>query len=273
MKTKSKRSGISVTLPDLASVPAVYRGKPYLVRNLLAKGDTNTKMAKSNASSKQYRTFGLSLAPANSSGHQLCASSSAGCREACLFRQGRGSWPNTQAARIAKAIAFVNHRDRFESMLRRDLKAAASSSKKAGFTAAVRLNVVSDAMWEAVLPWVFSDFQDVQFYDYTKHVQRALKFAKGDGPANYHLTFSRSEANDNDCLAVLKAGGNVAVVFREKPLPVRWGDYLVQDGDQTDLRFLDPPSSVIGLTAKGTAKKETSGFVVDAGRFALPVIV
>ena len=153
----------TVTLPDLASVPAAFRGQKYTVRRLLANGDRNTKMAKSNRSSKQYRTFGLSLAPANSSGRQMCASSSAGCREACLFRQGRGSWANTQAARIAKAVAYFENREWFEATLRRDLKAAASSSKKAGFTAAIRLNVVSDVMWEGVFPCIFSDFAEIQF--------------------------------------------------------------------------------------------------------------
>ena len=87
------------------------------------------------------------------------------------------------------------------------------------------------------------------------------------------MTFSRSETNDDDCRAVLAAGGNVAVVFRKKPLPSIWHGFPVLDGDQTDLRFLDPAGSVIGLTAKGSAKKETSGFVVDVGRITLPVIV
>ena len=36
------------------------------------------------------------------------------------------------------------------------------------------------------------------------------------------------------------------------------------DGDEHDARFLDPgPSYVVALTAKGRAKTDTSGFVID----------
>jgi hypothetical protein len=35
----------------------------------------------------------------------------------------------------------------------------------------------------------------------------------------------------------------------------------VFNGDESDLRFLDPKGSVIGLYAKGKAKKDTTGFV------------
>jgi hypothetical protein len=36
----------------------------------------------------------------------------------------------------------------------------------------------------------------------------------------------------------------------------------VANGDDTDLRFLDPANHVIALYAKGNAKRDTSGFVV-----------
>src|SRR4051812_35674276 len=113
------RTPLTVTLPNLISVPAGYRGRPYTIRRLLASGDTNTKLAKSNTPNAVYRTFGLSLAPADSSGHQLCASSSPGCRAACLFRQGRGGWAITQAARIAKAVALMQDRTWFVKTLQR----------------------------------------------------------------------------------------------------------------------------------------------------------
>ena len=35
------------------------------------------------------------------------------------------------------------------------------------------------------------------------------------------------------------------------------------DGDAHDLRFLDPASAIVYLKAKGRAKKDTSGFVLD----------
>jgi hypothetical protein len=98
------------------------------------------------------------------------------------------------------------------------------------------------------------EFKNVQFYDYTKIPGREKL------PKNYHLTFSRSEVNENDCLNELQKGRNVAVVF--DVLPTTWNGYPVICGDNDDLRFLDPKNVVVGLTAKGKAKKDDSGFVV-----------
>jgi hypothetical protein len=87
-----------------------------------------------------------------------------------------------------------------------------------------------------------------------------LDFIDRKFPANYHLTFSRSEKNQEEALQVLGRGGNVSVVFREPP--VSWRGFPVASGDETDLRFLDTPGRVIALTAKGKAKGDSSGFVL-----------
>ena len=86
-------------------------------------------------------------------------------------------------------------------------------------------------------------------------------FLDGKLPSNYSLTFSRSETNEAQCLEVLNRGGNVAVVFR-KELPTHWNGFPVINGDENDLRFLDPKGVVVGLKAKGKAKSDTTGFVV-----------
>jgi hypothetical protein len=52
----------------------------------------------------------------------------------------------------------------------------------------------------------------------------------------------------------------VAVVFKD--VPDSYIGRTVIDGDDTDLRFLDPKGVVVGLKAKGRARKDTSGFVV-----------
>jgi len=57
-------------------------------------------------------------------------------------------------------------------------------------------------------------------------------------------------------------GLNISVVFRNK-LPKQYLNLNVVSGDNHDLRFLDPKKSVIGLIAKGKAKHDTSGFVVN----------
>jgi hypothetical protein len=261
---------ITVTLPDVASVPRELWGTPYTLTRLLTKGGDNPKLAKSDAAGTAYRTWGLTLAPARQSGYQVCPSASAGCRRACLFQQGQARVFGTiNVARVAKTVAFFTQRRPFLAMLRRELDAVVRLARREEFTPAVRLNVMSDLPWERLAPWLFTRYPQVQFYDYTKHVRRVL----GRLPANYHLTFSRSETNGEDCLRVLKAGGNVAVVFSGRDLPPTWNGYRVINGDETDLRFLDPRGVVVGLYAKGTAAKDESGFVVPArGVMSLAVV-
>jgi hypothetical protein len=55
----------------------------------------------------------------------------------------------------------------------------------------------------------------------------------------------------------------MAVVFRGE-LPETFRGLPVIDGDKDDLRFLDPKGVVVGLKAKGSAKHDKSGFVIDA---------
>ena len=124
----------------------------------------------------------------------------------------------------------------------------------------VRLNVVSDVAWEREYPGLFADFPTVQFMDYTKDICRILD---PDRPANYHLTFSRSEANEADCHRALAAGHNVTVVFRKPPFPATFWGYPVIDGDRNDLRFLDPAPCIVALKAKGGARRDTTGFVLQ----------
>ena len=80
-------------------------------------------------------------------------------------------------------------------------------------------------------------------------------------PSNYYLLFSRSEINEAECKQVLKWGGNVAAVFNS--LPDRYMGREVINGDNTDIRFQDKKGVIVGLTAKGAAKKDKSGFVVS----------
>lgn len=265
---------LAVTLPDLPSVPEVWRGAKYVVRSLLSAGEDNPKLRKSNLAGTPYKTWGLALAPAKESGFQLCSSSTSGCRKSCLYRQGHARLdPTIAACRIAKTIAFKRHREWFERQLVYELSAIGRRADEQGFRVAVRLNLTSDVMWEREFPEVFWLFRDFQFYDYTKHFARAMRFVHGDFPPNYSLTFSRSEDNDAQCLEVLAAGGNVAVVFRDGRFPSRFLGHSVFNGDETDLRFLDPSGVVVALSAKGTGKADESGFVVDASECRFPLRV
>lgn len=209
---------------------------------------------------KGYLTFILHLAPADLSGYETCPKRTAGCTAACLNTAGRGGWfkagetTNTvQQARIRKTKWFFEDRRGFMLELLFDIRKAVRFAHRRGLTPVFRLNGTSDLAWEKYTVDgynLFELFPDVQFYDYTKVLGR--KVAEYD---NYHLTFSRAEDNFDDCMKAQKAGMNVAVVYDKIPANV-------YSADDDDLRFLDPSVAIVGLKAKGRAKKDTSGFVV-----------
>ena len=218
----------------------------------------NPKTQKGTA--KGYLTFILHLAPADLSGYETCPKRTAGCSAACLNTAGRGGMfkkgTNTnsvQQARIRKTKWFFEDRRAFMLELLHDIRKAVRFAHKRGLTPVFRLNGTSDLAWEKYTVDgynVFELFPDVQFYDYTKVLGRKV----ADYP-NYHLTFSRAEDNYDDCMKAQKAGMNVAVVYDRIP-------DNVYSADEDDLRFLDPFVAIVGLKAKGRAKKDTSGFVV-----------
>jgi hypothetical protein len=245
-RSESKPAPLAVTLPNLATVPKTWRGAKYVVRKLLGSGDTNPKLRKSNAAGTPYQTWGLALAPAKESGFQTCSSSSPVCRATCLYHQGHARIdPVIAVCRIAKTIAYKAHRDWFREQLLHELAVIARRADDRGFKVAIRLNLTADILWERELPEVFERFPELQFYDYTKHFVRVMRFVRGELPPNYSLTFSRSEDNEFECREVLAAGGNVAVVFRTREFPSRFLGFPVIDGDETDLRFLDPSGVIV----------------------------
>ena len=215
-----------------------------------------------------YKTFILHLAPAKLSGYNACPMASKGCAAGCLNTAGRGGMfkagTNTnhiQKARIRKTKEFFEIRGSFMYQLANDIARAIKWSEKNDFIPVFRLNGTSDIRWETIpvagAKNIMTLFPDVIFYDYTKIANRK------NLPANYTLTFSRNEENDLLARGALANGLNVAVVFRTKELPTHYYGVPVVNGDNTDLRFLDPRNVVVGLVAKGRAKKDTSGFVVD----------
>jgi hypothetical protein len=179
-----------------------------------------------------------------------------------LNTAGRGAMSNVQKARIAKTQFFFRDKAGFMSQLLDEIEKATRRADRLGMRACFRLNLTSDIPWEAKAnaidgKSVFEHFPEFQFYDYTKGVQRAMK----NKLPNYDLTFSRSESNGAQCKLAIKAGLNIAVVFRNG-LPKTWQGLPVVDGDETDLRFLDRRNCIVGLVEKGMAKVDSTGFVV-----------
>lgn len=221
--------------------------------------DTNAKTIK--GQTKGYLTGILYLAPANESGKNLCPHASLGCKADCLFTAGRGAFDKIKQARIKKTLAFLKNRLEFCNQIKQDIAFVERKAKKNGMIPCIRLNGTSDLPWHK-LENIMQGNPHIQFYDYTPNYDRMIQFLNGELPSNYHLTFSRKEDNDKQVEDILSRGGNVAVVFR-KNLPATWKGKIVVNGDETDLRFLDGKNVVVGLKAKGKAKKNSNGFVVD----------
>ena len=238
----------------------------------------------------------LYLAPHSFAGvGNLCPKASEGCKRACLgLYSGQASMAigdtlnNVRRARVQKAQHFMRNRAVFMGHVMRDIARNHFRAKRDGLKLAVRLNGSTDIAYEglrvtlseqdasdiarlscgSLRPWagtyanVFTVFPSVQFIDYTKIATRMRRQL----PANYHLTFSRSEINESEAVDVLASGGNVAAVFSR--LPITWKGARVINGDKHDLRFLDPNNVVVGLVPKGPkARRDQSGFVIQFGGY------
>ena len=230
------------------------------VKNLLSPGATNTKTAKND-----LETFILYMAPADQvHGLNLCPFASPGCKASCLYSAGRGKFSNVQESRMNKSKFWGYNREAFYIQLANELLKIHDKALKQNKQIAVRLNGTSDIDHLDLLKrysgidFLESFYDNLLFYDYTKNFNHIKKYIG----STYKLTFSRSETNENDAYLTLKNGGNVAIVFKDE-LPQFWHGYPVINGDETDLRYFDPVNVVVGLKAKGDAKKDLSGFVVS----------
>ena len=221
-----------------------------------------------------FNTYILHLAPADLSGYQTCPKATAGCKAACLNTAGRGGMfkkgenTNTiQQARIRKTKMFFENRSEFMVQLVKDIELGIKQSIKKDLVPVFRLNGTSDLSFEkyevvrngVLYRNIFDAFADIQFYDYTKVLGRKVNNIK-----NYSLTFSAADGNDNDVMKAIAQGYNIATVFgikKTEPMPEYYNGLPVFNGDESDLRFLDPKGVIVGLYAKGKAKKDTTGFV------------
>jgi hypothetical protein len=223
-------------------------------------------------------TYVLYLAPASLSGHNVCAKATKECITGCLNTSGRAKMPKSgitiMNARINKTKFFYDQRERFNEILFHEIKLAKGRTERKGKKFAVRLNGTSDLnpiLFKHEGKTVLETYPDVQFYDYTKILNR-IEVAKKH--ANYDLTFSFTGHNWSDCLIALENNVRVAVIFDIKagqPLPDTFNGFTVIDGDKYDYRPLDEKNVIVGLRWKNIANKQAnteirnSAFVVKSG--------
>lgn len=217
-----------------------------------------------------YVTYIMYMSPhtQNSKGINLCPHASKGCAAACLFKSGFGGMYNTvQNGRINKTEWYLENREEFMNKLDKEIASCIKKHKDKDIVT-FRLNGTSDIRWEKIKVRegknIFELYPDVQFYDYTKNPKRFDDVL----PANYDLTFSRSETNHDVAMGLLKRGYNVAMVFNK--LPETYGGFKVINGDDTDLRFKDERGVIVGLkykniTGKGADNKAAfdNGFAIE----------
>lgn len=222
-----------------------------------------------------YKTFILYMSPftANSKGINVCSHASKGCADSCLVGSGFGGmYTSVMQGRVDKTEFFLRDRLAFLNKLKGEIERAIRLNEGKNIVT-FRLNGTSDLPYEKYRVFdnntknIFELFPNVVFYDYTKNYKRFEKQL----PSNYHLTFSRSETNDDKVIELLNQGVNVAIVF--DILPETYLGFKVINGDDNDLRFKDPKGVIVGLkykkiTGKGGGEKNKlafeSGFVIRA---------
>lgn len=229
-------------------------------KKLLSEGMTNSKTAKN-----VLDTFILYLSPftGNSFGINICPRASDGCIASCLFTAGRGRFSNVIHARQNRTEFLLSDKNRFLKMLLEELIKISKKAVLKGQQIAIRLNGTSDldfiGMIKSNSNFNILELPNLIYYDYTKIYGKALKYK--DTP-NYFVTLSMAEnSNLNDIKSALNLGINVSAVFKNG-LPSNLLGFPVIDGDKTDIEMISNNGIILGLKAKGKAKKDLTGFAI-----------
>ena len=207
-------------------------------------------------------------------GRDICpAQILAGCKAPCLNTAGRGAMNSVQRSRAAKTARFRADPDLFFEQCCEEIEAFIRFCVRRHMVPAVRFNGTSDRPDFAAR--LAARFPSVIFYDYVKLTAWAGAYAAGKLPFNYHLTLSWSGASNRyreivESVADFWPGLNIAVVFGSEMIRDSWIEtgrlFLgrrVISGTAHDCRVpsIDGAGVIIGLVAKGKAKRDRSGFV------------
>jgi hypothetical protein len=235
-------------------------------------------LGKSNAKTEKNdrETHILYLIPTdkNSKTKDLCPFASKGCAAACLVSAGRGKFNNVRKARNNKTEYFVQDPKTFTAQIILEIEFLRIRAKRDGRQIAVRLNGTSDIdflfLFKKYHGWNYeekaeqpgTDTPGLIFYDYTPNPHKYKRY-KG---TKYALIFSKKEDNDEEVKQVIKEGGKVSAVFKNG-IPETYKGIKVVNGDLRDDLIIDivsdPEPVIIALSAKGDAKKDTTGFTID----------
>lgn len=232
--------------------------------------NVSSKLAKNTKVFNTY-TYCIYLAPANTSGFNVCPYSTPECRAGCLATSGRAGMEliagktKIHDCRIKKSRLLKQHTHFFMQWLIAEIKYFQKKAKRDGVNFSIRLNGTGDIDWGKIFvdgKDIFNIFSDIQFYDYTKNPNKFL-----DLPSNYHLTFSYTGRNAAVCKEILEKNYNVAVVFnvkKNRPLPAMFGGYKIIDGDISDFRPKDEKGVIIGLRFKRIADQNVQKKVINS---------
>ncbi|MEO2047203.1 MAG: hypothetical protein ABGX16_11595 [Pirellulales bacterium] len=227
----------------------------------------------------KYLIRGLSLAPGKTSGHNVCHYMGA-CFASCIgYFNGWQNMGSTRAAEIARTRYAMEYPQDFRAQLDRELGLLCASANRKDLIPLVRPNVFSDVNFAIPdfdnhtpdeLSTLITDWQDCQFFDYTKHLDRIRYWLKNGLPSNYHVTLSHSENLPwQTASAWLSRGHNISVVYdalynsrlgRYGDLPTshryagQWRD--VVNGDVHDMRIpqYDGNGNLVGLRFKSNGQ-------------------
>lgn len=247
------------TLKHGESVAAKLRSKYRLLSPF------NDKTPK--GESEGYLQAILYLAPHTlGGGKSLCPHSTQACRAGCLYTAGRGQMDRVDAARKHRTAWFLGDRDAFLDELVGELVSMQSVADQHRMRLAIRLNGTSDILWERELldgKSLFELFPRARFFDYTRTPAPHRKV-----PGNWNLTFSLADDELSAAVEHLQAGRSVAAVVPDDDIAnaPEWfslGErtiYVVH-GDEHDLRFLDPPGSLVLLKPKGVLRRTVNPMV------------
>ena len=246
---------------NLSTLKTIKMTTNYTIpKKLLSNGSTNAKTAKNS-----IKTFILYLSPytQNSKKINICVKASKGCAASCLWSAGRGAFNSVKNSRINKTEYYLDQKENFIKQLAKEITTKHKTAVKRNEKIAFRLNGTSDLDFVYLLKkYAALDIQTLTnavFYDYTKILGKVKKYL---GHKNYFLTFSRAEDNENETMEALKIGANVSAVFAND-LPKQYKGFKVVDGDKSDIVMIYNKNAILGLKAKGAAKKDTTGFVIN----------